>query len=620
MSNNLMMNYQTPSKTHFLRQLILTGLTALLLVLCFSAVASADTTPTIVTESAYDITDTGVVLDVCASSNGSDTTIDFSYGTSLTYGTDAPANSPISGQANTPDCVSAVVTGLTPSTIYYYEATATNTDGSVTSSNGTFQTTPGVLPVSDTTTGGSLSDMELTNSSSFAFLQPFGESTPTSTEVASEATVTQTLTISNFTADITDSSNVDGLTARLLVNGLASGQACQVTGSASCSDTQDTITVHDGDTLSVQFQDSGSGLSGIVGTDSISASFSYDQDNLDTPDITNAGVVSDTPTSAVIGADINSKGTDTLYKLEYGSTNQYGDVSPNVVRDLGTLSTANVTQSISNLTPGNTYHYAIVATNAGGTTTTQDATFTTPLTSPAVSITPASPLTFDSAVLGASVSAPQTVTITNTGTANLLFGANPADILNPTTTGVFAVTADTCANANVAVSGTCTLEVTFNPSTVGTQTATLHLTDNATGDQALALSGIVTAPAGNTPVNTPTTNTPVTNSPVNTGPVSNGPVSTGPGGPIGCPIPKATKVRVISTKVRKGVLTIKGVVAKASRKHAALVVAYSKTKVCPQAVKVRVRSVSLNRKTGKFTIKVKLGKGTKATGYSVSVK
>ncbi len=84
-------------------------------------------------------------------------------------------------------------------------------------------------------------------------------------------------------------------------------------------------------------------------------------------------------------------------------------------------------------------------------------------------------------------SAPQTETVTNTGTGNLTFstvtigGTNPSD---------FAVSADTCPAATVMPNNACTVSVTFTPSATGGRSASLNFADNASGSpQTVSLAG-----------------------------------------------------------------------------------------------------------------------------------
>ena len=82
------------------------------------------------------------------------------------------------------------------------------------------------------------------------------------------------------------------------------------------------------------------------------------------------------------------------------------------------------------------------------------------------------------------ISSPQTVTVTNTGTTSLT-------VSNISISGDFLET-DNCGSA-IAVNGTCHILVTFDPSTSGTQTGTLTVPGNIAGGQkTVSLSGIGT--------------------------------------------------------------------------------------------------------------------------------
>jgi hypothetical protein len=101
------------------------------------------------------------------------------------------------------------------------------------------------------------------------------------------------------------------------------------------------------------------------------------------------------------------------------------------------------------------------------------------VTAPAVTLSPTS-LTFAVETVG-TASAPQTVTLTNSGTA-------PLSLTSIAASGDFAVS-QSCG-ASVAAGGSCTLSVTFTPTSSGTRTGTLSITDNATGSpQTVSLSG-----------------------------------------------------------------------------------------------------------------------------------
>ena len=103
--------------------------------------------------------------------------------------------------------------------------------------------------------------------------------------------------------------------------------------------------------------------------------------------------------------------------------------------------------------------------------------------SPSVTLSPIS-LSFPGTTVGVA-SAAQTVTLSNKGTAILasisisLAGASPADYSQSNNCGT-----------SVAVNASCTIAITFKPTTIGTRTATLRIADNAAGSpQSLPLTG-----------------------------------------------------------------------------------------------------------------------------------
>jgi len=109
---------------------------------------------------------------------------------------------------------------------------------------------------------------------------------------------------------------------------------------------------------------------------------------------------------------------------------------------------------------------------------------------PAVSLNPSS-LTFSSQSDG-TTSAAQSITLTNSGTAALTIASVSV------TKSDFAISADTCAGASVAAKATCSIAVTFTPSTVGSESATLTIVDNASGSPhtaGLSGTGAADAPA-----------------------------------------------------------------------------------------------------------------------------
>jgi hypothetical protein len=102
---------------------------------------------------------------------------------------------------------------------------------------------------------------------------------------------------------------------------------------------------------------------------------------------------------------------------------------------------------------------------------------------PAVTFTPTS-LTFGSQAVG-TTSAPQSVTVTNSGDANLFING-----VSISQAGLDFNTDEACAGLTLTPGASCTMSVVFNPSATGTRTATLNVTDNAAGSpQTVPLTG-----------------------------------------------------------------------------------------------------------------------------------
>ena len=166
------------------------------------------------------------------------------------------------------------------------------------------------------------------------------------------------------------------------------------------------------------------------------------------------------------------------------------------------------TPTTSHVYSAGTYTATLTVTNSAGTSTGQVFTGQTAslhggpsatvahsvvVTSAAAPAFAASPggLTFPATQTG-TVSAAQTVTVTNQGDASLqlaqatIGGADTAD---------FRLAADSCSNQSLAPTATCSVQVEFAPQAGGGRQATLDFSDNATGSpQLVALSGMGLAP------------------------------------------------------------------------------------------------------------------------------
>jgi len=137
---------------------------------------------------------------------------------------------------------------------------------------------------------------------------------------------------------------------------------------------------------------------------------------------------------------------------------------------------------------GNKTDTIIITDNAGGVAgTEQQITLTGAgvTAATAVTVVPTS-LSFSSQSVG-TVSAPQNVTITNTGTEPLTISQ-----ISTGTTGDFTQTNTCSAVGNtLAVNQSCAVSVSFSPVASGTRSGSLAISDNATGSpQSVTLTGI----------------------------------------------------------------------------------------------------------------------------------
>jgi len=114
-------------------------------------------------------------------------------------------------------------------------------------------------------------------------------------------------------------------------------------------------------------------------------------------------------TGALLEGTVNPENSETTYHFVYGTSESYGSSTPTITLPAGLEAKATGPQVLSELQPGTTYHYALVATNPAGTTTGLDETFTTSPPTPPTAV-----------VLGA-------VGITQS-TATLIGGLDPEEL------------------------------------------------------------------------------------------------------------------------------------------------------------------------------------------------
>jgi hypothetical protein len=96
------------------------------------------------------------------------------------------------------------------------------------------------------------------------------------------------------------------------------------------------------------------------------------------PAVSTDGAGAVTLESATLLGTVNPHGSPTTdVHFEYGQTTAYGTTAP-VAGPIGGATPSSVQAPVAGLAPATTYHFRLVASNAEGTTTGSDRTFTTP--------------------------------------------------------------------------------------------------------------------------------------------------------------------------------------------------------------------------------------------------
>jgi len=306
--------------------------------------------PTVTTLAATAITGTGATLNGSANPQNEGVMItSFEYGLTVGYGSTAPAvPTPVSGVSTVN--ISAIIGGLTPSTLYHFRAKGMIGATPYYGLDLTF-TTLALPPTVVTTAATAITATTVTlngtvnaNNSSTTVSFDYGLTAAYGTNVPG---VPVTVTGSSVTAVL---ANLTGLLPCTLyhfrVNGLNAG------GIANGSDLTFTT------------------LPGAPTAVTVAATLV-------------------TTTSATLNGTINANCLSTTVTFDYGLTVAYGTTVPGIPSPVTANTTTSVSAAISSLVGNNTYHYRVNGVNSNGTTHGNDMTFTTvcPISGPAGPIT-----------------------------------------------------------------------------------------------------------------------------------------------------------------------------------------------------------------------------------------
>jgi hypothetical protein len=316
--------------------------------------------PTVTTVAATGIGATNAALNGTVNPNGLATAAYFQYGLTTSYGSFSATN--ILTATNITLSVSNLIGGLSPGTLYHFQAVATNSAGSSLGADQTFMTA-GAAPTATTLTANGLNG---TNATLNGAVNPNGLATTAYFQYGPDTnygsfSATNTLAATNITLAV--SNLISGLSPSTLYHFqiVATNSAGSVTGAD------------------------------LTFTTPVTA-----------PTATTAAATSVSAFNATFNGSVNPNGLATAAYFQYGLTTSYGSFSAT-----NSLTATNIIFAVSNLisglSPGTLYHFQVVATNSSGSVTGGDLTFTTAPVNPTAITLAATGVTATNATLNGTV-------------------------------------------------------------------------------------------------------------------------------------------------------------------------------------------------------------------------
>jgi phosphodiesterase/alkaline phosphatase D-like protein len=291
--------------------------------------------PVVATNPATLLASFSATLNGSLNPHGLNTTVSFQYGPTTAYGSTTPMQTKT---GNTYLGIVANISGLSPNTLYHFRIVATNSAGTRFGGDRTFRTLSVTGPPVATTNPATF--IASFSARLNALINPHG--LPTSVHFQYGTTPSYGLTTApqNRTGNTFQAvaANVAGLTANTLYHFrvVASNNAGTIMGS---------------DRTFTTLTPTGPPVVITNGPTNVAAS------------------------SATLNGSLNPHGLATNVFFQYGTTTSYGSATPMQSQNGNTY--RNITANINGLTPHSTYHFRMIATNAGGTRMGSDRTFTT---------------------------------------------------------------------------------------------------------------------------------------------------------------------------------------------------------------------------------------------------
>jgi phosphodiesterase/alkaline phosphatase D-like protein len=328
--------------------------------------------PTVVTGTAFfPPTQTTATLNASVNPNGGEvSSCHFEYGEKETYGFSVSCT-PSPGSGSGAVAVSGALTSLTKNTKYHFRIVATNSGGTNTGSDQTFETAPG--PPTIVAEGAS-------------------EITPTTALLHATAEL-RGGKIRQCYFDVFDKATLERVFSKGCTQPRESGKV-------ELSTLAEELLPETAYYFRVIIENN-------FGEDNIFEEQIGKAEEFKThpgPTIVTGTASLITQTSAVLNATVNpNEGAVSDCHFEYGPTTGYGTSVPCSALPGSGSSPVKVSASVTGLSPNTTYHFRIVSTNSGGTSLGADHTFTALPNAPAVVTGAVSSVTPTSATLNATV-------------------------------------------------------------------------------------------------------------------------------------------------------------------------------------------------------------------------
>jgi len=311
------------------------------------------------------VTLTSATLGGTVNANNAATSVFFEYGTTASYGTTVPAT-PASVSGTTDTSVSVNITDLAPNTTYHFRVFAENATGRTVGLDRSFATGSSA-PTAVTLAADAI---EARGATLHARVDPQNAATAISFEYGPTDSYGSTITASPSELSGIGERSVAAVLTLLVPNTTYHFRV--VAESAVGTTRGEDLTFH---TLALA------------------------------PTVASNAPTAITATAAQLSGTVNGNNSATTIQFEYGTTTSYGSQQAASPASTSSATDVEVSLDLSALVPNTTYHYRLVATNAAGTTRSEDRSFATLAAAPTVATGTATNITASAADLAGTVNA-----------------------------------------------------------------------------------------------------------------------------------------------------------------------------------------------------------------------